>query len=65
MTDTEGSESAAERPDTSPEDIDAMLRAENLAQEREANRVGPRHPAHWQHAEWLEEHGLAPESDQP
>jgi hypothetical protein len=61
MTDTEGSESAAERPETSAEDVQAALRAENLAQERQANKQGPSHPAHWQHADWLAERGLSPE----
>jgi hypothetical protein len=58
MTDTEGSETAVERPETSPEDVEALLRAENLAQERAANRQGASHPRHWQHAEWLAERGL-------
>jgi hypothetical protein len=64
VTDTEGSETAVERPETSAEDVEAMLHAENLAQERQANRQGPSHPLHWQHAEWLAERGLDESWDQ-
>jgi hypothetical protein len=44
-------------------DPDAQKRSEGLDQERAANRQGPSHPAHWQHAEWLAERGVGPEWD--
>jgi hypothetical protein len=37
----------------------ARIDAANL--ERQANRAGPSHPAHWQHDQWLEERGLTRE----
>lgn len=44
-------------------DPDAQRRSERLDQERAANRQGPSHPAHWQHADWLAERGVGPEWD--
>jgi hypothetical protein len=44
-------------------DPDAQKRSERLDQERAANRQGPSHPAHWQHADWLAERGIGPEWD--
>jgi hypothetical protein len=45
------------------EEIEAQKRSERLDLERAANRTGPSHPAHWQHAEWLAERGVGPEWD--
>jgi hypothetical protein len=45
------------------EEIEAQRRSERLDQERAANRQGPSHPAHFQHAQWLAERGIGPEWD--
>lgn len=46
--------------DPETEDSEAQEAAQRLAVEREANRVGPRHPAHGMHAQWRTDHGLPP-----
>lgn len=45
------------------EQLAAYKRSEAVEQERAANRTGPSHPAHFQHAQWLEERGVGPEWD--
>lgn len=47
-----------------PEQIAALKRYEDLPTRRQANRVGPRHPAHPFHAQWRADHGRAPLNDQ-
>jgi hypothetical protein len=37
---------------------DAESRSKALAGERSANRTGPMHPLHWQHAQWLADREL-------
>lgn len=45
------------------EQIAAQKAAQDLADERMANRQGPSHPKHWGHAEWLAERGVGLEWD--
>jgi hypothetical protein len=44
-----------------PEEIATQERYAGLARTREANRVGPRHPAHAFHQQWLKDHGRGTE----
>jgi hypothetical protein len=45
----------------SAEQTEAQKRTERLAEQRQANRQGPRHPAHPMHAQWRADHGLPPQ----
>lgn len=45
------------------EELAAQKQQQQFATDRAANRQGPSHPAHWQHAEWLAERGVGPEWD--
>jgi hypothetical protein len=53
-----GGPESAQEPQTAPVSKADQKRDAEKAAERLANRVGPIHPNHWQHAQWLADRGL-------